>query len=91
MINRRGLITGLISLAAAPAIVRASSLMPVKVIRQITPQDILNLWMSDYAAQMQKASEEMILYGSSVMRIEHDPNTIDGIVLTKLDPYIKLD
>jgi len=33
MINRRGLITGLISLAAAPAIVRAGSLMPVKVIK----------------------------------------------------------
>lgn len=30
MISRRGLITGLISLAAAPAIIRASSLMPVK-------------------------------------------------------------
>ncbi len=32
MISRRGLIGSLISLAAAPAIVRASSLMPVKVI-----------------------------------------------------------
>jgi hypothetical protein len=30
MLTRRGLITGLISLAAAPAIVRYSSLMPVK-------------------------------------------------------------
>ena len=30
MINRRGLITGLMSLVAAPAIVRAGSLMPVK-------------------------------------------------------------
>ncbi len=30
MINRRSLITGLISLVAAPAIVRAGSLMPVK-------------------------------------------------------------
>lgn len=30
IIGRRGFITGLISLAAAPAIVRASSLMPVK-------------------------------------------------------------
>lgn len=30
MISRRGLITGLISFVAAPAIVRASSLMPVK-------------------------------------------------------------
>lgn len=33
MINRRGLITGLISLVAAPAIVRATSLMPVKAIK----------------------------------------------------------
>jgi hypothetical protein len=33
MINRRGLITGLISFAAAPAIVRAASLMPVKVMK----------------------------------------------------------
>ncbi len=31
MINRRSLITGLVSLVAAPAIVRAGSLMPVKV------------------------------------------------------------
>jgi hypothetical protein len=30
MINRRGLITGLVSFIAAPAIVRAASLMPVK-------------------------------------------------------------
>lgn len=30
MINRRSLITGLISFIAAPAIVRASNLMPVK-------------------------------------------------------------
>lgn len=33
MINRRGLITGLISFVAAPAIVRASSLMPVKAVK----------------------------------------------------------
>ena len=31
MLNRRGLITGLISFVAAPAIVRAASLMPIKV------------------------------------------------------------
>ena len=34
LINRRKLITGLISFAAAPAIVRASSLMPVKVMNE---------------------------------------------------------
>ena len=33
MVNRRSFITGLIAFAAAPAIVRASSLMPVKVMR----------------------------------------------------------
>jgi hypothetical protein len=32
MLSRRGLITGLISFVAAPAIVRASSLMPVRAI-----------------------------------------------------------
>lgn len=37
MINRRGLITGLISLIAAPAIVRAGSLMPVKAMKLILP------------------------------------------------------
>lgn len=37
-INRRKLITGLISFAAAPAIVRASSLMPVKVMDSFDPK-----------------------------------------------------
>lgn len=32
MIGRRGFITGLVSLVAAPAIVRAGSLMPVKMV-----------------------------------------------------------
>lgn len=40
MTTRRGFITGLISLVAAPAIVRASSLMPVKV---LPPDDLLDL------------------------------------------------
>lgn len=34
MLNRRSLITGLVSLVAAPAIVRASNLMPVKQMRE---------------------------------------------------------
>lgn len=38
MLSRRGLITGLISLAVAPAIVRASSLMPVKVMVPFNPE-----------------------------------------------------
>lgn len=34
-INRRNLITGLISFAAAPAIVRAESLMKIKVVESL--------------------------------------------------------
>jgi hypothetical protein len=36
-INRRSLITGLISFVAAPAIVRAGSLMPVKLMTPLMP------------------------------------------------------
>lgn len=35
MIERRGFLTGLVGFVAAPAIVRASSLMPVKPMREI--------------------------------------------------------
>ena len=38
--SRRGLITGLVSFIAAPAIVRASSLMPVKVM-----PDLAEYWL----------------------------------------------
>ncbi len=40
MINRRGIIGGLISLFAAPAIVRAGSLMPVKAVSDLPPWPI---------------------------------------------------
>lgn len=41
MLSRRSLITGLISFVAAPAIVRASSLMPVKVIDSFDPEEVM--------------------------------------------------
>lgn len=71
MLNRRGLITGLISLAAAPAIVRASSLMPVKVIKTLTPQEIINLVLSgsydfdpiDYLKAMKAMNEIIAKWG----------------------------
>lgn len=52
MATRRGFLTGLSSLLAAPAIVRASSLMPVKVM----PWDgvyyrIVPVWNQAYAEQ----------------------------------------
>jgi hypothetical protein len=42
-LSRRGLITGLICLMAAPAIVRAASLMPVKAMPVYT--DLERLWL----------------------------------------------
>ena len=46
--TRRGFITGLISLVAAPAIVRAGSLMPVKMFEpKMTIEDLLKLRIAD--------------------------------------------
>lgn len=39
LLSRRGIVGGLASLLAAPAIVRASSLMPVKPVGIISPMD----------------------------------------------------
>ena len=61
MINRRGLITGLIAFAAAPAIVRASSLMPVKVIKP-------TITIQEYADYILKAQVD-VLYGMMVMNV----------------------
>lgn len=49
MINRRGLITGLVSLVAAPAIVRVSSIMRCSP----TEIDLLDLIINREFAQMQ--------------------------------------
>lgn len=45
MTTRRSFITGLVSFVAAPAIVRVSSIMPVKVVDQpwLTSEQIINL------------------------------------------------
>lgn len=42
MIGRRGFITGLVSLVAAPAIVRAGSLMPVKAMTMADELALIN-------------------------------------------------
>jgi hypothetical protein len=50
MQTRRGLITGLISFVAAPAIVRASSLMPISVLPatwSVTGMGIV-IWFDSY-------------------------------------------
>lgn len=47
-LSRRKLITGLISFAAAPAIVRIESLMPVKVMKSIDYNYVINKIVEPY-------------------------------------------
>jgi hypothetical protein len=89
MINRRGLITGLISLAAAPAIVRASSLMPVKVIDEPQFVRIFEVW-DNKTYQLDIMYGQINLYGMSMMEIANANNS-DGIVFTPIHDYLKLD
>lgn len=89
MINRRGLITGLISLAAAPAIVRATSLMPVKVIKPvITLEDYANLIFKPMIDDLVKRVELDIVYGSGGYRVE---SIDDSVIFTPVHNYLKLD
>jgi len=74
MINRRSLITGLISFVAAPAIVRAESLMKVKVITTFTVEES---WQRILDYEIDKLAKRVgldILYG-----------TIDTAILTSYD------
>ncbi len=66
--SRRSFITGLVALVAAPAIVRASSLMPVKDWREgfspLSAEELLRLWMAE-AYRITKEGLEQSLYGVS--------------------------
>jgi hypothetical protein len=48
MLNRRSLITGLISLVAAPAIVRATSIMPIKALPTVELDTLVRKQPADY-------------------------------------------
>lgn len=65
MINRRTLITGLITFAAAPAIVRASSVMPVKVIKPIYIYEILDIITKAHIEELNKIVADDIMFGGS--------------------------
>lgn len=87
MLSRRGLITGLISLAAAPAIVRASSLMPVKVMEPaLTMEQLLALRIAD-AERIMREAMARCLYGDRLVWVdERQPATLQ--VSDKLDPFV---
>jgi hypothetical protein len=65
--NRRSLITGLISFAVtAPAIVRAASLMPVKVIRpDLTIDEFAKRILEPMLNKLEKQIAVAIMYGNS--------------------------
>lgn len=77
MINRRGLITGLISLIAAPAIVRAESLMKCKSIRLFSNDEIINSVVDIWSKSNQFIDEYAFLYGEQWTKLEID--TMNGI------------
>lgn len=80
MLSRRKLITGLISLAAAPAIVRASSLMPVKVMKPVlTPEQMIEIIMKPAMDRLEQQIADAIIYGSSYNRIDHIFAKFDGL------------
>jgi hypothetical protein len=64
LLNRRGLITGLASLVAAPAIVRASSLMPVKAWDAIHPlqPDLKMLEINQWLEECKRRIMEAMIY-----------------------------
>lgn len=72
MINRRGLITGLTSFMAAPAIVRAGSLMPVKAI--VDYEYLLS--ELDFGYGYFQASRDWI---GPTMKYENDVFSVTGI------------
>lgn len=65
--DRRGLITGLISLIAAPAIVRAGSLMPVKSMRMPGT----DCWVNWYGSDLNEGTA-----GNPWATIQHAVNVI---------------
>lgn len=73
ILTRRKLIGGLGLLVAAPAIVRASSIMPVKVMtREEQMAALLQSIEKTLHAVYEKAWEDMMIYGVTGMHIATD-------------------
>lgn len=63
--SRRGFITGLVALVAAPAVVRVASLMPVSAPKLVTPFDaaqaLYNQWSSEIIQRFTEAVAQDLL------------------------------
>jgi hypothetical protein len=74
-LSRRSLITGLISLVAAPAIVRVSRLMPVKAEPKLTIEQLLRLRIAD-AERVMLEHVKTVIFGNHVFGISGTSNNI---------------
>ena len=80
--SRRSFITGLGAIFAAPAIVRVSSLMPVKALLQPTPEEIYNIGLG-YAITRQAISNSLYVsktwYDEPGEKLRHTTIGIDHL------------
>jgi hypothetical protein len=79
--SRRGFITGLISLVTAPAIVRATNIMPVKAVRYLSNEEIVNVALRRLSeenrfleAMNDKFLMDLAAFGTAIMEFPGHPN-----------------
>ncbi len=84
--NRRALLTGLISLVAAPAIVRVSSIMPVKVMPPLFFGRVTGI---DWSPGMKVEVNQLVRFGKYWHRcISQTIACVDEDVWSVFDPRI---
>lgn len=95
--SRRSLITGLISLVAAPAIVRAGSLMPIRVIEPALSMEQLLSCLSECYDIMNKNMVHC-LFGDRLAWVDSKNPIVFGLpeplhpsIITTLSSRIELD
>lgn len=80
MLSRRGLITGLVSLIAAPAIVRVESLMPVKAVPisafPISLTTVRQIEEFEFLEEISQLIATTFFYGNT----DCDPRIFSGII-----------
>ena len=91
MINRRGLITGLVSFIAAPAVVRATSIMPVRSLPvfngMIEPGQILSGGVDQIFGWVARLNSETMEIDWSIVKVE-DALYMAPSALLRVVPYV---
>jgi fumarate hydratase class II len=82
--SRRSFLAGLGALVAAPAIVRVSSIMPVKVIRPPTPHEMLAEW----ARHMTESNKFILVPESFNVMLEAHLNAASAVLARNLADHL---